>query len=131
MIDVILGIGSKLIDRLWTDPEKRAQAQLELFRMQQAGELQAMAAQLEVNKAEASHPSMLVAGWRPAVGWVCVSGFAIQFVVGPLAVWGSMLIGRPTQFPQLDMSTMLPMLAGMLGLGGLRTFEKINRVAAK
>jgi hypothetical protein len=60
---------------------------------------------------------------------VCGSGFAIQFVVGPLAEWGSALYGHPVKFPQMDMATLMPLLLGMLGLSGYRTIERVNGVA--
>jgi len=130
-LSALLDIGSKVIDRVWPDPEKAAAAKLELFKMQQSGELAVIAGQLDINKIEAANPSVFVSGWRPFIGWVCGSGFAIQFVVGPLAEWGSALYGHPVKFPQMDMGTMMPLLAGMLGLGAMRTAEKINGVAAK
>lgn len=85
-------------------------------------------AQTDVNKAEASSPSIFVAGWRPFVGWVCGVGFGVQFVIGPLATWAASLFGRSIVFPSLDMSTLSPLLMGMLGLGAMRTYEKVSGV---
>jgi hypothetical protein len=119
------------MDRLWPDPAQAAAAKLELFKLQQSGELAMIAGQLDINKAEAANPSVFVSGWRPGIGWVCGAGFAVQFVIGPLAEWGSMLYGHPVKFPAMDTGTIMPLLLGMLGLGGLRTAEKINGVAAK
>ena len=130
-LSALLDIGGKVIDRVWPDPEKAAAAKLELFKMQQSGELAAMAGQMEINKVEAANPSVFVSGWRPAIGWVCGAGFAIQFVVGPLAEWGSAFYGTPVKVPSMDTGTMMPLLLGMLGLSGLRTAEKIQQVAAK
>ena len=130
-LSALLDIGGKVIDRVWPDPVQQAAAKLELFKLQQSGELQQIAQQLDVNKAEAANPNVFVSGWRPFVGWVCGSGFAIQFVVGPLAEWGSAVYGHPVKFPQMDMGTMMPLLLGMLGLGGMRTAEKLQGVAAK
>jgi len=130
-VNALFKIGSQVIDRVWPDPEKAAAAKLELFKMQQSGELAAMAGQLDINKAEAANPSVFVSGWRPFIGWVCGSGFAIQFVIGPMAEWGSAVYGHPVKFPQMDMSTMMPLLLGMLGLGAMRTAEKMQGVAAK
>ena len=130
-LSALLDIGGKVIDRVWPDPEKAAAAKLELFKMQQSGELAAMAGQLDINKTEAANPSVFVSGWRPFIGWVCGSGFAIQFVIGPMAEWGSAVYGHPVKFPQMDMSTMMPLLLGMLGLGAMRTAEKMQGVAAK
>jgi hypothetical protein len=127
----LLDIGGKVIDRVWPDPIQAAAAKLELFKLQQSGELAQIAGQMEINRVEAANPSVFVSGWRPAIGWVCGAGFAIQFVVGPLAEWGSALYGTPVKFPAMDTGTMMPLLLGMLGLGGLRTAEKIQGVAAK
>lgn len=87
--------------------------------------------QLAVDKQEAANPSWVVAGWRPAVGWVCAAGIAVQFVFGPLATWISGLAGHPVVVPRLDLSTLMTLLLGMLGLGGLRTYEKVNGVQNK
>jgi len=130
-ITALLDIGGKIMDRVFPDPAQAAAAKLELFKLQQSGELSMIAGQMEINKVEAANPSVFVSGWRPAIGWVCGAGFAVQFVVGPLAEWGSALYGHPVKFPAMDTGTMMPLLLGMLGLGGMRTAEKINGVAAK
>ena len=130
-LSALLDVGSKVIDRVWPDPEKAAAAKLELFKLQQSGELAMIAGQMEINKVEAANPSVFVSGWRPAIGWICGAGFGVQFVIGPLAEWGSALYGHPVKFPQMDTGTMMPLLLGMLGLGGMRTAEKIQGVAAK
>lgn len=103
----------------------------ETEKAQLAASLALIQAQTDTNKVEAANPSVFVSGWRPYVGWVCGSGFAIQFVAGPILEWGSTLAGHPTKFPPMDLSVMMPLLLGMLGLGGLRTMEKIKGVAAQ
>ena len=130
-VSALLDIGGKVIERIWPNPTEAAAAKLELFKLQQSGELAVIAGQLEINKAEAANPNAFVSGWRPFIGWVCGVGFGVQFVFGPLAEWGSALYGHPIKFPPMDTGTMMPLLLGMLGLGGLRTAEKINGVAAK
>lgn len=130
-LSALLDIGGKVIDRVWPDPAQAAAAKLELFKLQQSGELAQIAGQMEVNKAEAANPNVFVSGWRPFIGWVCGLGFGVQFVFGPLAEWGSALYGHPVKFPPMDTGTMMPLLLGMLGLGGLRTAEKIQGVASK
>jgi len=130
-LSALLDIGGKVIDRVWPDPAQQAAAKLELFKLQQSGELAQIAGQMEINKVEAANPSVFVSGWRPAIGWICGAGFAVQFVVGPLAEWSSALYGHPVKFPPMDTGTMMPLLLGMLGLGGLRTAEKIQGVASK
>ncbi len=135
-IDDIVGavstVAGKLIDRLWPDPAQAAAAKLELLKMQQTGELAQLAAdtdlakgQLAVDTAEASNPAIFVSGWRPFIGWVCGTGLAYDFVVAPIATFLAHLFGSMVVAPELDLSTMLPLLAGMLGLGVLRTQEKL------
>lgn len=137
-VSIALEIGSKVIDRLWPDPTQAAAAKFELFKMQQTGELAQLAAdtelakgQLAVNAIEAASPSTLVSGWRPMIGWICGAAFAWNWVGLPIAKVVLELSGHPTTLTQADMSEMLPVLLGMLGLGGLRSFEKSKGVAAK
>lgn len=130
-ISAALDFGGKLIDRLWPDKEKQDAAKLELLKLQQSGELASIAGQLEINKVEAASSSVFVSGWRPAVGWVSVTGLAVQFIVNPFCTWGAALMGHPVQFPPLDMGTLMTLLVGMLGLSGMRTVEKLSGVAAK
>jgi hypothetical protein len=130
-VSALLDIGGKVLDRVFPDPAQQAVAKLELMKLQQSGELAQIAGQMDINKIEASNSSIFVSGWRPAIGWICGAGFAVQFVIGPLAEWGSTLAGHPVKFPQMDTGTMMPLLLGMLGLGGLRTAEKLADKAAK
>jgi hypothetical protein len=84
--------------------------------------------QLEINKMEAQHGSIFVAGWRPFIGWVCGFGFAWSFVIQPLFMWAAFLFPEYQQemanAPKLDVGPLMTMALGMLGLGGLRTYEK-------
>lgn len=130
-VTALLGIGEKLIDRLWPDPVQAANAKLELAKLQASGELAAMTGQLEINKMEAANPSKFVSGWRPAVGWVCTIGLAMQFLVLPLITWTAIIFGAELELPPLDLSILITMLLSLLGVGGMRTVEKINSVARK
>jgi Holin of 3TMs, for gene-transfer release len=122
----ILNIGSQLIEKLIPDPAAQDAARLELLKLQQSGELAAMTAQTEINKAEASNPSVFVSGWRPAIGWVCALAMGYQYLARPLMV----AFMPALAFPGLD-DNLWQLMMGMLGLGGLRTFEKTQGVAAK
>jgi len=122
----ILNIGSQLIDKLIPDPAAQDAARLELLKLQQSGELAAMTAQTEINKAEASNPSVFVSGWRPAIGWVCALAMGYQYLARPLMV----AFMPALAFPGLD-DNLWQLIMGMLGLGGLRTFEKTQGVASK
>lgn len=130
-VSALFEVGSKVLDRVLPDPAQQAAAKLELMKLQQNGELAQITGQMDINKVEAASASIFVSGWRPSIGWVCSAGFAVQFVIGPLAEWGATLAGHPVKFPQMDTGTMMPLLLGMLGLGGMRTAEKIQGVAAK
>ena len=125
----VLNIGGKLIDHFFPDPKQKADAQAKLLELAQAGDLAVIAGQTQVNAAEAANPNVFVSGWRPFIGWVSGSGLALQFVIGPLFTWGAALIGHPTPVPQLDMGTLTTLLIGMLGLGGMRTVEKLQGAA--
>lgn len=129
-VTALLDIGGKVIERIWPDPAQAASAKFELFKLQQSGELQQIAGQLEINKAEAANPSVFVSGWRPFVGWVCGFGLVYSFIGQPLLVWASLNFHFAIP-PTLDLGTLLTILGGMLGLGSLRTFEKVNGVDRK
>lgn len=128
----IFDFGGKLLDKIFPDPQKAQEAKIELFKLQQSGELAKLAAdtdlakgQLEVNKVEAASSSLFVSGWRPFIGWICGTGLGYQFLVYPI------LVAFQPHIVQLDLSTLLTLVAGMLGLGALRTQEKIAGVASK
>ncbi|CAB4156291.1 Holin of 3TMs, for gene-transfer release [uncultured Caudovirales phage] len=129
MLTLLMSVVPKLLDKIFPDPNVAAEAKLKLLELQQTGYLAEIASQTETNKVEAASASVFVAGWRPFIGWVCGSGLAIQFIVAPMAMWIASLFGHVIQFPSLDMGTLLTLLGGMLGLGGMRTFEKLNGVA--
>ena len=126
-VTAALRVGSQLIDRLWPDQETKDKAKLELLRLQQEGELEEFRGvkelalgQIAVNLEEAKSDSLFKSGWRPAVGWVCVIGLGYQFVVYPI------LIAFVPKIVQLDLGTLLTLLFGILGLGALRTQEKLQ-----
>jgi len=130
-ISAALGLGGKLIDRLWPDPAQADAAKLELLKLQQSGELAQITGQLEINKAEAASSSLLVAGWRPFIGWICGAALAYTFIAYPLLLWATAAWWPDIKPPTLGTGDMLfELLLGMLGLGGLRTFEKVKGVAS-
>lgn len=130
-LPALLDVGGKLIDRLWPDPEKAAAAKLELFKLEQSGELAKVIGQLEINKIEAGNPNLFVSGWWPAIGWICAGALMYQYIVRPMASWGAAVAGYalPTM-PALD-NQLWELLFWMFGMGALRTVEKIKDVAAK
>ena len=121
-----LSIGSQVISRLWPDPADQAKAQLALLELAQRGEL----AQLDVNKVEAASPSVFISGGRPFIIWVCGMAFAWNWIGLPVARFAAAYFGHPLDIAPADMSEMMPVLLGLLGLGGLRTFEKVKGVAS-
>jgi len=125
-LSAVLDIGGKVIDRLWPDPAQAASAKLELIKLQQSGELAQIAGQMEINKVEAASSSTFVAGWRPFIGWVCGAAFAYKFVLAPIGAFVLAAAGHPIVMPVLDFTEMSSVLLGMLGLGGMRTLEKIK-----
>lgn len=130
-VSALLDIGGKVIDRIWPDPAAAAAAKLELIKLQQSGELQQIAGQLEINKTEAASSSLFVAGWRPFVGWVCGTALVYTYLLYPLLLWAGALWFPAIKPPVLGNDGMLyELLLGMLGLGGLRTLEKVKGVAS-
>ncbi len=125
LLGTFLEAGSKLLDRLFPDPEKRREAEHELLKMTMDGDLKQTLAQLEVNAREAQHTSIFVAGWRPFVGWVGGAGFAYAVLLKPLLSWVALAYGLPVP-PPIDTEALFYVLGGLLGLGTLRTVEKIK-----
>lgn len=137
-VTALLDVGSKVIDRLWPDPAQRDAAKLELFKMQQSGELAVLASdtalaegQLKVNEAEATSGSLFVAGWRPAIGWICGAACAWNWIGLSIANIALSLAGHPLELAKADITDMLPVLMGMLGLGAMRTVETLRGKARK
>ena len=134
LISGLFSAAQSLIERFFPDPEKKAAAQLELLKMQQNGELAQLAAetdlaklQLQVNVEEAKSTNWFVAGWRPGIGWVCGAGLAYASLIEPFArfiakVW----FGYTGEFPVISTDLTLQILMGMLGLGAMRSVEKIK-----
>lgn len=128
-ISAALDIGSKIIERVWPDPAQRAAAQLELLKLQQSGELAIITAQTDINKIEAANSNVFVSGWRPAAGWVCVLGLFYTFFGQPLLGWLSGYLGIALP-PEINTGDLFILLGGMLGLGSLRSFDKLKGVAS-
>lgn len=117
-----------LIDKLFTSDDERMAAKLKVLELEKSGEL----AQIGVNMKEAEHTSLFVAGWRPFIGWVCGLSFAWTFLIYPMLTFAVIALGVPVPLhliPALDLSTMMPVLMGMLGLGAMRSWEKNQGVA--
>ena len=111
------------VNKIWPDKTEQEKAEL-------AAAVTIVQGQIDVNKAEATNTNLFVSGWRPFVGWVCGMGLAYSFLGQPLIEWGSINYHFIAP-PKLDMGDLITILLGMLGLGGLRTYEKKAGVAAK
>jgi hypothetical protein len=120
MIENLIKPVSKILDKFVVDKDLKLKLQHELNQELHKANI----AQLEVNKVEAAHRNVFVAGWRPFTGWVCASALAYHFIIEPIVVFGLALYNIQLTLPQFDMGSLLTVLMGMLGLGGLRTFEK-------
>jgi hypothetical protein len=130
-ISAVFDLGNTLITRIFPDPAQADQAKLKLLELQQNGELASMTAQTDINKVEASNSSLFVSGWRPAIGWVCALALFYQYLLKPLA--SSIIPAFGINMPPLAGldDNLWQLMMGMLGMGGLRTFEKVQGVASK
>tara|TARA_R110002072_G_scaffold145197_1_gene291502 strand:- start:499 stop:900 length:402 start_codon:yes stop_codon:yes gene_type:complete len=125
IISSLIGPVTGILDKFIEDKDQKAQLAHEIATMSDTHAQQALLAQLEINKAEAASGSLFKGGWRPAVGWICAIAFGYHFVLQPLLVFVLTASGVDLpDLPEFDMGTLLTVLGGMLGIGGLRTVEK-------
>jgi hypothetical protein len=106
------------VDKFTLDKEEKAQLIQEINK-----------AQIEVNKVEAGSDSFFKSGWRPSVGWICSFALGYHFVLQPMIAFILIALGYDIVLPEFDMSTLMTVLMGLLGLGGMRSFEKVQRSA--
>ena len=131
IIGDIINAVKDLAGEVIVDKDKKNQIEFELEKLRiEADERfhEELMGQIEVNKIEAQNPSLFVAGWRPAVGWVCVAGLGWTFVLSPFAEMMAGWFGYVGQMPLTDTETLLVLVTGMLGLGAQRSFEKLRGV---
>ena len=110
-----------VLDRVWPNPTEGDKVKLEAAKIALSSEMAVHA----TNQAEAKHPSIFVAGWRPAVGWICAAGLGYNFLLQPLLAWLSTIADVPVP-PALEVGPLTALLTGMLGMGGLRTLEGLS-----
>lgn len=127
---------TSLLDKILPDPSAAADAKLKLMELAQTGELaqlnagtQIAVAQAEVNKVEAASNRLFVAGWRPFVGWICACAIGFKYIGGPMLVMVAKYAGHDIELPDVGAEDLMVLLGGMLGLGTLRTVEKVKKVA--
>jgi hypothetical protein len=123
MLELLINPISSLLDKFIPDADQKAKLAHEIATMAQKQAHESAIAQVKVNEKEAQHRSIFIAGWRPFVGWTCGIALFYHFIVQPVLVF---FMDKPA--PSFDMSTLSTILMGMLGLGGLRTFEKYKSI---
>jgi len=130
VLQALIGPVAGLLDKFIEDKDQKARLAHEIATMAEKYAQESALAQLSVNKAEAAHRSLWVAGWRPFIGWTCGAALAWHFVLVPLVLfvagWSGVTLPAP---PEFNMDSLMTVLLGMLGLGGMRTFEKTKGLA--
>jgi hypothetical protein len=122
-LGAVSDLANSVINKIWPDKTEAEKQQL-------AAAVMVIQGQLDINKEEAKSPSLFVSGWRPALGWICGLACAWNWVGLPIAKLGLALYGVTIELSPADVSEMMPILLGMLGLTGFRSLEKIKGVAA-
>ena len=124
MIDKLIEPVSQILDKFIADKDLKIKLQHELNQELHKANM----AQIEVNKVEAQHRTVFVAGWRPFTGWICASALAYHFIIEPIIIFALATQNIQLTLPTFDMGSLLTVLMGMLGLGGLRTYEKAKGI---
>jgi hypothetical protein len=125
LLNNLIGPATKLLDKVIEDKDQKAKLAHELATMADKLAHEQNLAQMAINKEEASSGSLFKGGWRPFIGWVCGIAFFYHFVLQPVIIFIVAIIGfQIPNLPEFEMGTLLTVLGGMLGIGGLRTYEK-------
>ena len=129
MLQDLIGPVAGLLDKFIPDADQKQKLAHEIATMAQKQAHQNAMAQIQVNRAEAASNSIFKGGWRPFIGWTCGIAFAYHFVLQPLLIFILTYAGHPIPpLPEFDMASLMTVLGGLLGLGGLRTFEKYKGI---
>ena len=122
IVNALIGPVSGLLDKFIEDKDQKNALAHEIATMSERYAHEALKGQLEINKVEAAHKSLFVAGWRPAIGWVCMLGLLYNTIIANvLSIW--------IEVPEVDTTLLVPVMMGMLGLGAMRSYEKVNHVS--
>tara|TARA_A100001515_G_scaffold134188_1_gene123990 strand:- start:968 stop:1360 length:393 start_codon:yes stop_codon:yes gene_type:complete len=124
ILDLVVGPVSNILDKFIADKDLKAKLQHELKTELHRANL----AQIEVNKMEAQSRHWFVASWRPCVGWICALALGYHFIISPITIFALSVSGLSYDIPEFDMNSLMTILLGMLGLGGLRSYEKKNNL---
>jgi hypothetical protein len=127
IIDGIISTIGTVLDKVIPDKNKRAEAQEALEAASASQDFQLLIEQIKVNAIEAQSDNFFKSGWRPSVGWICSIAFGLHFVIFPILNWFIMLCGQLPILVPFQMDTLLTVLLGLLGLGTMRTIEKLNK----
>jgi len=130
-VSAVAGLLNTAIDKIWPDPAAKATAEALLMKAQADAAIASVQQQIDINKIEAASGNVFVSGWRPFVGWACGGAFAAHFILLPLLNWLIELFGHSAIVIPFDMATLSTVLMGMLGLGTMRSVEKMAGVARK
>ena len=129
LLGAILPIANTVIDRLVPDKNLQAKVKAEMEKTLVQAEAAGMLAQSQANIEQAKHPSIFVAGARPAIMWICAVALGWQFIGNPLAVWAVTLFAPGTPIPSISPEGLFPLTMSLLGLGTMRSVEKWRGVA--
>ena len=122
MIEALIKPVARILDKFIVDKDLKEKLEHEIkLEIQKAN-----IAQIDVNKAEALHRTVFVAGWRPFIGWTCGLALAYHFILQPIIVFTMSVNGLAYDLPEFDMGSLMTIILGMLGLGGMRSFEKFK-----
>tara|TARA_R100000963_G_C4548500_1_gene42478 strand:+ start:123 stop:503 length:381 start_codon:yes stop_codon:yes gene_type:complete len=124
MIRELINPVSKILDKLVVDKDLKVKLEHEIKTEIQRANL----AQIDVNKVEAQHRSIFVAGWRPFIGWICAVAMAYHFILQPIIIFALSANGVDYNLPEFDMGSLMTVVLGILGLGGMRSFEKYKGI---
>ena len=128
IIDSVLSIGSTVLDRVIPDVNAREKAKQELAKAISEQDFQLALGQIQINQEEAKSENIFKSGWRPSIGWACSLTFILNFVLFPIVNYFLMMFGHAAILIPFDTNTLMTVLGGLLGIGGLRTIEKIKGV---
>ena len=128
--DGVIGLINTAVTRIWPDKTEQDKAQLTIALQQMQSEYENASQQIEVNKIEAANENIFVSGWRPFIGWICGSSLAYKFILYPFLIFLCALFKIDIDvkiIPVIDVSELMPLLLGILGLGAMRSYDKKNK----
>lgn len=131
-ITALANVVNTVLGRVLPDKVASEAAQAQLAQMALSGELAQVAGQLQIDNTEAANASVFTSGWRPFIGWICGLALCCDFIVRPVFIWACNLAHHPADFPTLDMTELMPLVLGMLGMTAADVTHKVmtSQIAA-